>query len=87
MLLTEAALNPKENRQRMMELMFEAFNVPLAYVAMQAVLALYAAGRTTGEQQTWVTRRDLVLLAEIEHVDCLCVFDCLACAAVCRCGV
>lgn len=48
-MLTEAALNPKENRQRMVELMFEAFSVPLTYVAMQAVLALYAAGRTTGE--------------------------------------
>ncbi|XP_062406625.1 uncharacterized protein LOC134097699 isoform X2 [Sardina pilchardus] len=47
-MLTEAALNPKENRQRMVELMFEAFSVPLTYVAMQAVLALYAAGRTTG---------------------------------------
>ncbi|KAK6295087.1 hypothetical protein J4Q44_G00343130 [Coregonus suidteri] len=47
-LLTEAAMNPLENRQRMVELMFECFNVPLTYVAMQAVLALYAAGRTTG---------------------------------------
>uniref|UniRef100_A0A674E6Q5 Si:ch211-241j12.3 n=3 Tax=Salmo trutta TaxID=8032 RepID=A0A674E6Q5_SALTR len=47
-LLTEAAMNPLENRQRMVELMFECFNVPLAYVAMQAVLALYAAGRSTG---------------------------------------
>ncbi|XP_010881104.3 uncharacterized protein LOC105017854 [Esox lucius] len=47
-LLTEAAMNPHENRQRMVELMFECFHVPLTYVAMQAVLALYAAGRTTG---------------------------------------
>ncbi|KAG7460645.1 hypothetical protein MATL_G00200960 [Megalops atlanticus] len=47
-LLSEAAMNPRENRQRMVELMFEAFSVPYAYVAMQAVLALYAAGRTTG---------------------------------------
>ncbi|XP_061563446.1 uncharacterized protein LOC133418651 isoform X2 [Cololabis saira] len=47
-LLTEAAMNPLENRQRMVELMFECFNVPFTYVAMQAVLALYAAGRTTG---------------------------------------
>nr|XP_023666047.1 uncharacterized protein LOC111843059 isoform X2 [Paramormyrops kingsleyae] len=47
-LLTEAAMNPLENRQRMVELMFEAFCVPYAYVAMQAVLALYAAGKTTG---------------------------------------
>ncbi|PWA21865.1 hypothetical protein CCH79_00017593, partial [Gambusia affinis] len=47
-LLTEAAINPLENRRRMVEIMFENFGVPLAYVAMQAVLALYAAGRTTG---------------------------------------
>ncbi|XP_023144520.2 uncharacterized protein LOC111580836 [Amphiprion ocellaris] len=47
-LLTEAAMNPLENRQRMVEIMFECFNVPFTYVAMQAVLALYAAGRTTG---------------------------------------
>ncbi|XP_041831227.1 uncharacterized protein LOC121633367 isoform X1 [Melanotaenia boesemani] len=47
-LLTEAAINPLENRQRMVEMMFECFSVPWTYVAMQAVLALYAAGRTTG---------------------------------------
>jgi actin-related protein len=42
-------MNPLENRQRMMELMFDCFTVPLAYVTMQAVLALYAAGRSTGK--------------------------------------
>ncbi|XP_072296535.1 actin-1 isoform X2 [Eucyclogobius newberryi] len=47
-LLTEAPMNPLENRQRAMELMFEYFGVPYSYVAMQAVLALYAAGKTTG---------------------------------------
>ncbi|XP_070705585.1 uncharacterized protein [Pempheris klunzingeri] len=47
-LLTEAAMNPLENRQRMVEIMFECFSVPFTYVAMQAKLALYAAGRTTG---------------------------------------
>ncbi|XP_067428064.1 uncharacterized protein [Thunnus thynnus] len=47
-LLTEAAMNPLENRQHMVEIMFESFNVPFTYVAMQAVLALYAAGRCTG---------------------------------------
>lgn len=41
-------MNPLENRQRMVEIMFECFNVPFTYVAMQAVLALYAAGRSTG---------------------------------------
>ncbi|XP_068199253.1 uncharacterized protein [Antennarius striatus] len=47
-LLTEAAMNPTENRQRMVEIMFESFSVPFTYVALQAVLALYATGRTTG---------------------------------------
>ena len=28
--------------------MFETFNVPAMYVAIQAVLSLYASGRTTG---------------------------------------
>ncbi|XP_047674141.1 uncharacterized protein LOC113661155 isoform X2 [Tachysurus fulvidraco] len=47
-LLTEGVLSVRENRQRSVELMFENFNVPLAYMALQPVLALYATGRTTG---------------------------------------
>ena len=47
-LLTEAPMNPQENKEKMAEIMFEKFNVPHLYVAVQAVLSLYASGRTTG---------------------------------------
>jgi actin, other eukaryote len=47
-LLTEALLNPKVNREKMTQIMFETFNVPCMYIAFQPVLSLYSAGRTTG---------------------------------------
>lgn len=44
-LLTEPPMNPLKNREEMCDMMFENYNFDGVYVAIQAVLALYAQGR------------------------------------------
>ena len=45
---TEAPLNPKKNREEMINIAFNHFGVKAFYVGIQAVLAMFSAGRTTG---------------------------------------
>lgn len=47
-LLTEAPLNPRQNRDQTAEIFFETFRTPALFVAPPSVLSLYASGRTTG---------------------------------------
>lgn len=47
-LLTEPPMNPKENREKMVQTMFETYGFQGVYIAIQAVLTLYAQGLLTG---------------------------------------
>ena len=48
MLLSEPPNNKKENREKLIQMMIETFDVRQVYLGKQAVLALFATGRTTG---------------------------------------
>lgn len=43
-MLTEAPMNPTQNRKKMIEVMFEKYGFKSCYIAIQAVLTLYAQG-------------------------------------------
>lgn len=51
-LLTEPPLNPPENREYTAEVMFETYNVPGLYIAVQAVLALAASWTSKKSNKT-----------------------------------
>lgn len=48
LILTEPPYNPKKNREKMVEMMFESFGVPSLNISIQGVLALLGHGRTSG---------------------------------------
>lgn len=58
-LLTEPPMNPLKNREKMCEVMFDRYNFGGVYVAIQAVLALYAQGEFLQKLQCFA--QELVL--------------------------
>lgn len=58
MLITEPALNPKKNKETMAQVLFETYNVPAAYFAVQAVLSLYVFFSCSRLQTTLGKRKE-----------------------------
>lgn len=48
MILTDIPSNAPENREKIVQRMFEKLNLPGLYISMTSVLAIYDAGRTSG---------------------------------------
>ena len=47
-MITEPPNNPKINREKLVDMMFNTFEVQKLYLGNQSVLSLFATGRTTG---------------------------------------
>lgn len=67
-LLTEPPMNPLKNREQMCEVMFDRYGFGGVYVAIQAVLALYAQGTLsitstrTPNQACWQVSHDFIIV-------------------------
>ncbi|XP_016776968.1 actin, aortic smooth muscle [Pan paniscus] len=48
MLVMEPPLNPTPSKEKVTQVLFETFNIPVLYLANQGVLSLYASGQTSG---------------------------------------
>ena len=48
LLIAEAPLNPRENREKLLQLFFETYNVPQMRIEIDGVLSMYSKGGTTG---------------------------------------
>ena len=48
MMITEPPKNEKKIREQLTKIMFEEYYVPKLYIGIQAVLSLFASGKTTG---------------------------------------
>lgn len=40
--------NPRRNKEKVTEIIFDTFSVPSLFISVSSVLALYSSGRTTG---------------------------------------
>lgn len=67
-LLTEPPMNPKVNRQRMCQVMIEEYGFGGVYVAIQAVLTLYAQGTSRFQLHTLVYARYPLTYLRLLHV-------------------
>ena len=47
-MISQSPLAPKENQDKLKQIMFETFNVNALYLCDQGVLELYSAGRMSG---------------------------------------
>merc|ERR1712063_66197 len=80
-LLTEAPLNPKANREKMTQIMFETFNMPAMYVAIQRLdlagreLTNYLTKILTERGYSFTTTAEREIVRDIKEKLCYVALD------------